>query len=174
MHHVAVVLRNPRCNHWIQLKIPHFLYETYRSSLSKQKITHSGDGGKKLSKDLAVTPENISWCLNPDFYGIQDFLNKKQHLLNQIKKKWLWWRTHHQLAPYHRWDYNRTGLNYSIIITTSKLLINIIKLPWLSLPILYIQKWFNEINLRIFNGGSHLSKLLCLLNLDQKIILKQR
>ena len=74
MHHVAVVLRNPRCNHWIQLKIPHFYilestYETYRSSLSKRKMTHSGDGGKKLSKDLAVTPENISWCLNPDFYG---------------------------------------------------------------------------------------------------------
>ncbi len=61
MHHVAVVLRNPQCTIGFSSKFRIFYilestYETYRSSLSKRKMTHSGDGGKKLSKDLAVTP----------------------------------------------------------------------------------------------------------------------
>ncbi len=58
MHHVAGETLDATIGFSSKFRIFYILeltYETYRSSLSKQKMTHSGDGGKKLSKDLAVT-----------------------------------------------------------------------------------------------------------------------
>ena len=74
----AVVFRNPRqrqqqlCIFSARFRIFYIIgstHETYRSTLSKRKTTHSGVGGKKQSNNLAVTPAHISWCLSPGIYG---------------------------------------------------------------------------------------------------------
>ena len=72
MHHVVVVLRNPMQPLDSAQNFAFFIYLSRHMKLTaalypNEKMKHLGDGGKKLSKDLAVTPENISWCLNPDF-----------------------------------------------------------------------------------------------------------